>query len=386
MCATCGLVSLRETWEACGGCPNGHAAAAPWNASEAARASGDGAARADGLRRRPDGRRGHGRARIRAASRALDRARTGRDRRCRSGALAHARPRDVRADRHHDGGTTERAAGRRGRGRRDGGRTRRLRLPHARGLLPGPLPLRRRLVRPDAHVHGRVRHVLPGPRGDGPGRPPARGRDRSRATTRRPTCAASRSATCAAPACTASPSRRGGLPRRRLHAPHPPGGARRRAADQRPPGPGRVHDPQPAGGRPLPGHVQLRRHGAARAHDHGPLRRFRADRCGDRAPGNVRGTSAPSVGRDRLPLHARAGRDVPRRREHGRGRADRRVRDLARARRGTAARPGHRHAQCRRRRGARPAGRCAPAARPSATRSPPATRAPTARPAARATA
>ncbi len=46
MCATCGLVSLRETWEACGGCPNGHAAAAPWNAAEAARASGDGADRA----------------------------------------------------------------------------------------------------------------------------------------------------------------------------------------------------------------------------------------------------------------------------------------------------------------------------------------------------
>ena len=45
MCATCGLVSLRETWEACGGCPNGHASAAPWNAAEAARTSGDGAAR-----------------------------------------------------------------------------------------------------------------------------------------------------------------------------------------------------------------------------------------------------------------------------------------------------------------------------------------------------
>ena len=45
MCATCDLVSLRETWEACGGCPNGHATAAPWNAAEAARTSGDGAAR-----------------------------------------------------------------------------------------------------------------------------------------------------------------------------------------------------------------------------------------------------------------------------------------------------------------------------------------------------
>ena len=30
-CATCGLVSLRETWEAVGGCPNGHSAAAPWS-------------------------------------------------------------------------------------------------------------------------------------------------------------------------------------------------------------------------------------------------------------------------------------------------------------------------------------------------------------------
>ena len=45
MCATCGLVSLRETWEACGGCPNGHATAAPWDAEAAARASGDGASR-----------------------------------------------------------------------------------------------------------------------------------------------------------------------------------------------------------------------------------------------------------------------------------------------------------------------------------------------------
>ena len=30
-CATCGLVSLRETWEAVGGCPNGHSVAAPWS-------------------------------------------------------------------------------------------------------------------------------------------------------------------------------------------------------------------------------------------------------------------------------------------------------------------------------------------------------------------
>lgn len=29
-CATCGLVSLRETWEAVGGCPNGHATPGPW--------------------------------------------------------------------------------------------------------------------------------------------------------------------------------------------------------------------------------------------------------------------------------------------------------------------------------------------------------------------
>ena len=38
-CATCGLVSLRETWEAVGGCPNGHSAAAPWSPL-----AGDGAA------------------------------------------------------------------------------------------------------------------------------------------------------------------------------------------------------------------------------------------------------------------------------------------------------------------------------------------------------
>lgn len=50
LCATCGLVSLRETWDACGGCPNGHDAAAPWSAAAAAQAvqargqtSGDGA-------------------------------------------------------------------------------------------------------------------------------------------------------------------------------------------------------------------------------------------------------------------------------------------------------------------------------------------------------
>ncbi|MEO0556609.1 MAG: hypothetical protein AAF170_00355 [Bacteroidota bacterium] len=29
-CATCGLVSLRETWEAVGGCPNGHQTPGPW--------------------------------------------------------------------------------------------------------------------------------------------------------------------------------------------------------------------------------------------------------------------------------------------------------------------------------------------------------------------
>ena len=29
-CATCGLVSLRETWEAVGGCPNGHTTPGPW--------------------------------------------------------------------------------------------------------------------------------------------------------------------------------------------------------------------------------------------------------------------------------------------------------------------------------------------------------------------
>lgn len=43
LCATCGLVSLRETWEACGGCPNGHPTAAAWDAVLAARSSGDGA-------------------------------------------------------------------------------------------------------------------------------------------------------------------------------------------------------------------------------------------------------------------------------------------------------------------------------------------------------
>ena len=43
LCATCGLVSLRETWEACGGCPNGHPTAATWDAALAARSSGDGA-------------------------------------------------------------------------------------------------------------------------------------------------------------------------------------------------------------------------------------------------------------------------------------------------------------------------------------------------------
>lgn len=45
LCATCGTVSLRETWEAVGGCPNGHAAAARWSTT-AALAGGDGAATA----------------------------------------------------------------------------------------------------------------------------------------------------------------------------------------------------------------------------------------------------------------------------------------------------------------------------------------------------
>ena len=43
LCGTCGLVSLRETWEALGGCPNGHATAAPWTPA-AALGLGDGAA------------------------------------------------------------------------------------------------------------------------------------------------------------------------------------------------------------------------------------------------------------------------------------------------------------------------------------------------------
>lgn len=40
LCETCGLVSLRETWEAVGGCPNGHRTPAAWDAAAAA---GDGA-------------------------------------------------------------------------------------------------------------------------------------------------------------------------------------------------------------------------------------------------------------------------------------------------------------------------------------------------------
>ncbi len=43
MCATCGQVSLRETWEAVGGCPNGHDTPAEWDL-DAALAAGDGAA------------------------------------------------------------------------------------------------------------------------------------------------------------------------------------------------------------------------------------------------------------------------------------------------------------------------------------------------------
>ena len=45
MCDACGTVSLRETWEALGGCPNGHRRAAPWDVS-AALSAGDGAATA----------------------------------------------------------------------------------------------------------------------------------------------------------------------------------------------------------------------------------------------------------------------------------------------------------------------------------------------------
>ena len=39
-CKTCGLVTLRETWEAVGGCPNGHATADRWDPKRAA--AGDG--------------------------------------------------------------------------------------------------------------------------------------------------------------------------------------------------------------------------------------------------------------------------------------------------------------------------------------------------------
>lgn len=42
-CGTCGLVSLRETWEAVGGCPNGHTNVAPWDPRKALIVSGDGA-------------------------------------------------------------------------------------------------------------------------------------------------------------------------------------------------------------------------------------------------------------------------------------------------------------------------------------------------------
>ena len=45
LCKTCGLVSLRETWEALGGCPNGHDTAARWDPA-AALSAGDGAATA----------------------------------------------------------------------------------------------------------------------------------------------------------------------------------------------------------------------------------------------------------------------------------------------------------------------------------------------------
>lgn len=43
LCRTCGLVSLRETWEAVGGCPNGHDTPARWDERRAL-AAGDGAA------------------------------------------------------------------------------------------------------------------------------------------------------------------------------------------------------------------------------------------------------------------------------------------------------------------------------------------------------
>ena len=43
LCDTCGMVSLRETWEALGGCPNGHTTPARWDAA-AALSAGDGAA------------------------------------------------------------------------------------------------------------------------------------------------------------------------------------------------------------------------------------------------------------------------------------------------------------------------------------------------------
>ena len=43
LCKTCGLVSLRETWEALGGCPNGHGTPAVWD-PVAALGAGDGAA------------------------------------------------------------------------------------------------------------------------------------------------------------------------------------------------------------------------------------------------------------------------------------------------------------------------------------------------------
>lgn len=52
LCRTCGLVSLRETWEAVGGCPRGHETPARWDVAQAL-AAGDGAATAPPRAPRP---------------------------------------------------------------------------------------------------------------------------------------------------------------------------------------------------------------------------------------------------------------------------------------------------------------------------------------------
>ena len=315
MCATCGLVSLRETWEACGGCPNGHADRRPVERRRGGPRLGR---RRDAPGRRPAGRRSDGRPGLAADAEPARRTGlwialgVGRPRaRARGRLLAHARQ-------------AKRRSRRPSRPRRS--RPRRSRSP-PRSARPRASSAATDFRTPDGYCQdlyvfaadssGRTLTFTvesdafyPDLVVTGPGRARRRGRDRRRGRGRDRRCGASPCATLRGPGTyrilisSRRPAATGAL-----HAPHPPGGARDRAPDDGPAGPGHAHDAQPAGRRPLPRHVQLRRRRRSREHTITVRSSAFTPAVTVTGPGGtVRGSRRADRRRHRLPLHARTAR------------------------------------------------------------------------------